>query len=180
MRWWLSAVLTVAVGLAGVGIASAREAAPSRVRTDPVSYRLLHFLQAYGPQSFSVAAGARPAVGKSTAVRVALRTGPWRPVSDRGITLVRITRSRRLGIIAAGKLVWLVSVMPHHRVYEPQVPCCKPAAVTSLERVAVPAANFFVVLIDAHDGHLLEAIDGYSPSLGPASHDGEWMVITLR
>jgi hypothetical protein len=178
VRLSLGAVLTVAViGSAGVSIASAREGAPSHVRTGPVSYPLLRFLRAYGPESFSVA-GARPGLGKATAVRDALRLSPWRLVSDRGITLVKVTRSRRQGIISTGKLVWLVSLKPHHRVYEPQLPCCKPALAASLVRG--PAADFFVVLIDARNGHLLEAVDGYTASLGPASHGPDWMVITLR
>ena len=122
---------------------------PSRAaRVGPISGRILRLLDRQRP-GFRMATGKSGAkISRQAALEAVLRDARWRPVSATGISLVRF--AHRVGKVGAGSLAWLVSVRPHRPVFDSK---------------RKPAANYFIVAIDARNGRWLGDTDGYSATL---------------
>jgi hypothetical protein len=140
----ISAVLT---GLVGTGAASSES-------LSAVSSAVMGAMNAQGDAYVAPTANAAPGISSSVAAQDALASAPW-PGSAIGASLAQSTARSEPN--APGSLVWLVSMQPADTVYR--------VGGMPDARSAGPAANFFVVVVDATDGNFIEAEDGYSPTL---------------
>jgi hypothetical protein len=156
--------LILLAGLISLGIGAATTGASESQALGPVSPAILSVLNADGTQFQTAPSDTEPAISQGVAVGDAVTDAPW----PGGATDISLVQANDDGSIpgAPTSLAWLVTIQPNSAVYRAGGPAPSPNGDSA---ASAPAANFFVVLIDASDGAFVRASDGYSPALAMAS-----------
>lgn len=156
-------VSMLSAGVAAALIAGGGSAAASVASNPGVPASVMSVLNAHGVQFVSAPASATASISAGTAMDNAVGSAPW-PGAATGASLVQTTALSQPQ--APGSLVWLVNIAPNGPVYRIGGPASGGGTQPSSPPVA---ANYFVVVIDANDGHFIEAQDGYEPPTASTS-----------
>lgn len=161
-----SAILTVvvSVGVAVLLATTSGSAVASVGQIPAVPSALLSVLNAHGVAFTAAPASATAEVGASQAMNDAVAAAPW-PGTATGASLMQTTALSQPQ--SPGSLVWLVNINPTTQVGPAGGGPASPGGGSASS--SRPAANYFVVVIDASDGHFIEAEDGFDSSLSSVS-----------
>lgn len=154
------ALTLLATGIVVALISTSGSAVASVAPSPAVPQPVLTVLNADGTQFTTAPAAATVNVSASAAMADGAAEAPW-PGSATGASLMETTALSEPQ--APGSLVWLVSINPTMQVNRLGGPA--PSDGTASPGAA---ANYFVVVVDAQDGHFVEAQDGYDAALALA------------